>query len=126
LIRRSAAQERRKWTRLPIAIPVFVRSKDERGKDLLEFATALNISAGGALLVVRRSPPLLSQVVLEIPSPPLSLGTSVPKAARTLRAKMLRVTHAEGYHLLGVKFSRPLVGKIPQNSRLRRKVRSVM
>jgi len=32
--------ERRKWTRLPLAIPVFVRSRDDKGKELLEFATA--------------------------------------------------------------------------------------
>ena len=41
--------ERRKWPRLPIAIPVFVRSRDEKGKELLEFATALNISAGRSI-----------------------------------------------------------------------------
>jgi PilZ domain len=111
---------------LPIAIPVFVRSKDEKGKELLEFATALNISAGGALVIVRRSPPLFSQVMLEIPSPPLALGASVPRAARTLRAKMLRVTHAEGYHLLGVKFSRPLLGSTAAKLAAKRKARSVV
>jgi hypothetical protein len=119
-------QERRQWPRLPIAIPVFVRSKDEKGKELLEFATALNISAGGALVIVRRSPPLLSQVVLEIPSPPLSLGAAVPRAARALRAKMLRVTHAEGYHLLGVKFSRPLLSGHTSKHSAKRKARSVV
>ena len=124
--RRTPGQERRQWPRLPIAIPVFVRSKDEKGKELLEFATALNISAGGALVIVRRSPPLFSQVLLEIPSPPLALGASVPRAARTLRAKMLRVTHAEGYHLLGVKFSRPLLGSTAAKLAAKRKARSVV
>jgi hypothetical protein len=42
--------ERRKWIRLPLAIPVFVRSRDDKGKDFLEFATALNVSAGGMLV----------------------------------------------------------------------------
>jgi hypothetical protein len=49
--------ERRKWPRLPLAIPVFVRSRDDNGKELLEFATALNVSAGGMLLAVRRGLP---------------------------------------------------------------------
>jgi len=34
---------------------MFVRSRDEKGKEFLEFATALNVSAGGALVAVRRS-----------------------------------------------------------------------
>ena len=101
--------ERRKWPRLPIAIPVFVRSRDEKGKEILEFATALNISAGGALVAVRRSLPLSAQVLLEIPSAPLAVANSLPKAARNLRARTLRVTHADGYHLVGLKFSRPLL-----------------
>jgi hypothetical protein len=36
-------------------------------------------------------------------------GNSFPKASRTLRARTVRVTHVDGYHLLGLKFSRPLV-----------------
>ena len=101
--------ECRKWSRLPLAIPIFVRSRDEEGKELLEFATALNISAGGALVAVRRSLPLSAQVSLEIPSAPLVSGNSFPKASRTLRARTVRVTHVDGYHLLGLKFSRPLL-----------------
>ncbi len=107
--RRNLEAERRKWPRLPIAIPVFVRSRDEKGKEILEFATALNISAGGALVAVRRSLPLSTQVLLEIPSAPLAVANSLPKAARNLRARTLRVDHADGYHLVGLKFSRPLV-----------------
>src|SRR5579864_669259 len=75
-------RDRRKWTRLPLAIPVFVRSRDEKGKEILEFATALNVSAGGALVAVRRSLPLSTQVLLEIPSAPLAVANSLPKAAR--------------------------------------------
>lgn len=109
MIRRGAETERRKWMRLPLAIPVFVRSRDDKGKEFLEFATALNVSAGGALVAVRRSLPQSSQVLLEIPSAPLVAAASLPKASRTLRARAVRVSHAEGYHLLGLKFSRPLL-----------------
>jgi hypothetical protein len=45
---------------------------------------------------------------LEIPSAPLAVTNSLPKAARNLRARALRVTHADGYHLVGIKFSHPL------------------
>ncbi|MBV8894247.1 MAG: PilZ domain-containing protein [Acidobacteria bacterium] len=101
--------ERRKWARLPLAIPVFVRSRDDKGKEFLEFATALNISAAGALVAVRRLLPVAAQLSLEIPSAPLAATAKLPKALRTLRAKCVRVTHAEGYHLVGLKFSRPLL-----------------
>ena len=122
-LKRTANPEaqRRQWPRLPIAIPVFVRSRDEKGKDLLEFATALNISAGGALVAVRRSLPLSAQVLLEIPSAPLAAANSLPKAARNLRARTLWVTHADGYHLVGLKFSHPLVtGTAPSRVRPRK------
>jgi hypothetical protein len=109
LNRRDSQPERRKWPRLPLAIPVFVRSRDDNGKDFLEFATALNVCAGGALVALRRSLPPLAQVLLEIPSAPLAATADLPKASRTLRARALRVVHNDGYHLLGLKFSRPLL-----------------
>ncbi len=100
--------ERRKWPRLPLAIPVFVRARDGKGKELLEFATALNVSAGGMLVAVRRVLPALAQVSLEIPSAPVAALALMPRASRNLRAKALRTTPAQGYYLLGLKFSRPL------------------
>jgi len=126
LILRRPEKERRKWTRLPLAIPVFVRSRDEKGKEFLEFATALNISAGGALVAIRRSLPKAAQVLLEIPSAPLAATASLPRAARTLRARATRITHAEGYHLLGLKFSRPLLNGTSPTRRLRGKLTSAV
>jgi hypothetical protein len=127
LVRLRLEKERRKWPRLPLAIPVFVRSRDEKGKDFLEFATALNVSAGGALVAVRRSLPRTAQVLLEIPSAPLAATNSLPRAARTLRARTLRVQNADGYHLLGLKFSRPLLnGSAKTGSARRGKLTSAM
>ena len=126
LIRRKPETERRKWTRLPLAIPVFVRSRDDKGKEFLEFATALNVSAGGALVAVRRSLPPTAQVTLEIPSAPLAAIAALPKAARTLRARTLRISHAEGYHLLGLKFSRPLLNGVVKRMSSRRKLASAL
>jgi hypothetical protein len=45
---------------------------------------------------------------LEIPSAPITAMAPLPQAARTLHAKTLRTSSAEGYYLLGIKFSRPL------------------
>jgi len=120
----KAGSERREWVRLPLAIPVFVRSRDQSGKDSLEFATALNISAGGALVAVHRALRPAAQVSLEIPSAPLAAAAPVPKSSRNMRAKIVRVTHAEGYHLLGLKFSQPLLGPTMRPATTRRKIRS--
>ena len=118
----NLAGERRKWPRLPLAIPVFVRARDGQGKEVLEFATALNVSAGGMLVAVRRILPALAQIRLEIPSAPVAALALLPSASRALRAKALRTTPAEGFYLLGLKFSRPLLHTPPPNALSRRKV----
>ena len=46
---------------------MFVRGTDQHGKSFVDFATALNISAGGALLVLNRRLQPETQVSLEIP-----------------------------------------------------------
>jgi hypothetical protein len=114
---KTPVAERRRWPRLPLAIPVFVRSRLEQDKEFLEFATALNVSAGGMLVAVRRSLPSSAEVSLEIPSAPLAALAALPKAARALSAKVLRTEHAEAYNLVGLKFSRPLVESRPKASR---------
>jgi hypothetical protein len=107
-----------------LAIPVFVRSQVDQDKEFLEFATALNVSAGGMLVAVRRSLPSSAQVSLEIPSAPLAALASLPRVARTLRAKVLRTEHAEAYNLVGLKFARPLVHSNDDAKPKRRKVTS--
>ena len=104
----SPRKEQRKWARLHLAIPVFVRSRDENGKESLEFATAVNISAGGAAVIVRRSLAKSSTVSLEIPSAPIGAADGVRRSSRTMRARTVWVTHLNDYHVLGVKFMRPL------------------
>jgi len=126
LPRKQTAREQRKWERLPLAIPVFVRSKDGNDKELLEFATALNVSAGGALVAVRRSLPLSSQVLLEIPSAPLIPTTDLPKCSRNLRARVVWVAHEDGYQLVGVRFSQALLDRAQPPPAGKRKVTSPM
>ena len=114
--------ERRKWARLPLAIPVFVRTRDDKGKEFLEFATALNVSAGGMLVAVRKTVPLVSQIELEIPSAPVAALALLPRVSRNLRAKAVRTTPADGFYLLGLKFSRPLLPATDSGSRRRKMV----
>jgi c-di-GMP-binding flagellar brake protein YcgR len=121
---KTPAAERRRWPRLPLAIPVFVRTQAETDKELLEFATALNVSAGGMLVAVRRSIPSSTQVLLEIPSAPLAALAALPRVARNLRARVLRMQHGEGYNLVAMKFSRPLIHSQSPARQIRRKLTS--
>ena len=104
----ESKKEQRKWARLDLAIPVFVRSRDGNGRDSLEFATAVNISPGGALVVSRRSLPKSALVSLEIPSAPLGPMNGVKASPKVINAKAVWVAHLDDYHLLGLKFARCL------------------
>jgi c-di-GMP-binding flagellar brake protein YcgR len=118
----SPRKEQRKWSRLHLAIPVFVRSRDENDKESLEFATAVNISAGGAMVVVKRSLAKSSPVSLEIPSAPIGSTDGVRRSSRAIRARTVWVAHLNDYHLLGLKFVRPLAtdGVVVPRSQLRK------
>ena len=78
------------------------------GKDSLEFATAINISAGGALVVVRRSLPKSSLDFTGDSERSHRTGHGLPSSSRVMRAKAVWVAHLDDYHLLGLKFARPL------------------
>lgn len=108
LIDKTLGLERRKWHRLPLALPVFLRSVDATGKESLEFATGLNVSAGGMLVASRRALPLTGQALLEIPVAPFALPASASKVSRKLQARIVRVVHGEDFHLIGMRFQRPL------------------
>jgi hypothetical protein len=108
--------DRRRWERLPLAIPVFVRGLDPHGKQFVDFATALDISVGGALLAIHRHLPEGSKIMLEIPSAPTLHNHQNPKVPRAVRqnfyAKAVRVTNNDTCHLMGLQFQKPL--KTPQ------------
>jgi hypothetical protein len=122
----SRQDERRKWPRLALAIPVFVRTRDEMGKEVLEFATVLNLSAGGMLVAVRRAVPPTTVIHLEIPSSPIPALVPLTSASRNLRAKALRSSPEDGYYLVGLKFSRSLGQSTAPNRVSKRKILSAV
>src|SRR5216684_8032222 len=109
-VKRSVpTNERRHWARLSLAIPVFVRGINGQGREFLEFSTMLNESAGGVLLAMRKPLRLWSRASLEIPSSQILKSEKLRRAVRKLRARVIRITHVEGWHLCGLQFARPLV-----------------
>ena len=100
--------DRREWDRLPISIPFFVRGKKGAGEEFLEFATALNLSAGGVLLAARRYLEPGTQITLEVPVA-LVNKAQLPRSVSMLSATVLRCTPDRQYFLLGLRFDEPLV-----------------
>jgi len=102
--------ERRDWDRLPISIPFFVRGRKLTGEEFLEFATALNLSAGGVLLATRRYLDPGTQISLEVPVA-LVNKAQLPQSVSLLHAKVLRCTPDRQYYLLGLQFEQPLIAE---------------
>lgn len=116
--------ERRRWERIPITIPLFVRASGEGPRRFLEFGNVLNISAGGALLAVRQFLASPCSISLEIPAAPVAESTSLPPSSRILEARLLRVQPADRCYLWAVRFTRPLLTRTkpgrPQAQPMRR------
>ena len=106
--RTVSVAERRGWDRLPISIPFFVRGTNGEGDEFLEFATALNLSAGGVLLATRRYLDPGTEISLEIPVA-LVNKAQLPRSVSLLQARVLRCTADRQYFLLGIQFHEPLL-----------------
>ncbi len=104
----SPGEERRRWSRMPVAIPVFIRGEDAQGRDFTELATTVDFSSGGALLMVRNRIPQGAPLELEIPR--ASLGV-VPNAVRNFEARTVRAGGERGFQYLAVEFVSPLATK---------------
>lgn len=105
--------ERREWDRLPISIPFFVRGRKFTGEEFLEFATALNLSAGGVLLATKRYLDPGTQISLEVPIA-LVNKAQLPRSVSLLYATVLRCTPDRQYYLLGLQFEEPLIATSSQ------------
>jgi len=102
--------ERRKWYRLPLSVPFFMKGSQSNGDEFLDFATALNVSAGGALLATRRYLDPGANVKLEIPVS-LANKAQLPRSTSLMRATVLRCTPDRQYFLMGLEFSPPLLNE---------------
>ena len=100
--------EKRRWQRLPVSFPMFIGGVDEQGKGFLEFCTALNISAGGALLVTRRYLPRSSKISLQVPPPPFPKQVFSQFSLPEFEATVVQVNNSDRYFLCGLEFSRPI------------------
>jgi hypothetical protein len=105
----ESAVERRRWERLPISIPLFVRGVNSSGEEFLEFSTALNVSAGGILLAMRSY--LDAGMTVSVEVPPSLHQLQLPRASSRFRAKVLRSIRSRHYFLMGLEFEIPLLSE---------------
>jgi hypothetical protein len=110
MVEQTAKTERRIFNRLPISVPFFVRGNKPNAEEFLEFATALNVSATGALIATRRYVDPGSKLTLEIPVA-LANKAQLPRSVSLLHATVLRCTPDRQCFLLAVRFREPLLSE---------------
>ena len=104
---RLTPAERRRSQRIHIQIPIFVRGTDAAGLEFLDLTKTLDISATGALLASPRAIRANQVVQLTIPAPP-SPSATLASETPPIPARVRRHKPADGIHLLGVEFLKPL------------------
>jgi hypothetical protein len=97
-------EDRRKHTRLKIAIPVFVRGIDDSGKTFVELATILNLSACGALLMMLHKVASGADLAMELPSAPLVDDGLLREAVRHIQGRITRVIPKGKCYVAGMQF----------------------
>jgi hypothetical protein len=94
----------RRWQRIALAFPVFIHGTNKAGKSVLEFGTALNVSAGG-LLVALKHVPAEKNVTIEMPVPP---GFYSENSFTMIESTIVRTQAAQQHVYVGLEFKTPL------------------
>lgn len=100
--------KQRRFPRIRLQVPIFLRGQDASGVDFVELTKTLNISASGACIA---STHLLrpDQVVhITIPTPSPASSGLVPNETPPITARVLRQQAAGELRLFGIEFSKPL------------------
>ena len=100
--------ERRRFQRINLQVPLFIRGKDAYGEQFLELAKTLDISGIGAFLTSPRPLALNEIVTLTIPAPSITTSPLVPAGMPPIQARVKRKQDAGEVHLVGVEFLKPI------------------
>lgn len=104
----ALGRERRRFQRIHLQVPLFVRGKDEHKEQFMELAKTLDISAQGAFIACPRALTINEIVTLTIPSPSITSSALVPAGMPPIQARVKRQQHAGDVYLVGVEFLKPL------------------
>ncbi len=101
-------EERRRFPRIHLQVPLFVRGKDAQGDQFLELAKALDISGLGALIACPKALAIGDFVTLTVPAPSITSSALVPAGMPPIQARVRREQEAGDIYLIGVDFVKPL------------------
>jgi hypothetical protein len=104
----SSYDERRRFQRINLQVPLFIRGKDAYGEQFLELAKTLDISGIGAFLTSPRPLAINEVVTLTIPAPSITSSALVPAGMPPIQARVKRKQDAGDVHLVGVEFLKPI------------------
>ncbi|HKV03620.1 MAG TPA: PilZ domain-containing protein [Candidatus Acidoferrales bacterium] len=102
------SDERRRFQRIHLQVPLFIRGRDAQGDQFMELAKTLNISAVGAFITSPRPLAVNGYVTLTIPAPSITSSGLVPAGMAPIQARVKRQQEAGDVHLIGVEFLKPI------------------
>jgi hypothetical protein len=105
---RALYEERRRFPRIRLQVPLFIRGKDAHGEQFLELAKALDISGLGALVTCPKAVSIGEIVTLTIPAPSITSSALIPAGMPPIQARVRRQQEAGEIYLVGVEFLKPL------------------
>jgi hypothetical protein len=105
---RAAYEERRRFQRIRLQVPLFLRGRDFQGEQFLELAKSLDISGLGAFLASPRHLGLGEIVTLTIPAPSITSSALMPSGMPPIQARVRRQQEAGDIYLIGVEFVKPI------------------
>jgi len=100
--------KQRRFPRIRLQIPVFLRAQDASGVDFVELTKTLNISASGACIASTHILRPDQVVHLTIPTPSPASSGLVPTETPPITAKVLRQQSVGDLRLFGIEFFKTL------------------
>lgn len=113
-------ENRRKWERIPIVIPLFVSGTDSEGERFSDLTSAQNIGAGGVLFASHRSLAPTAKLTIQVPFAPwLSKLAAAARNSRMHKGRVVRVLATKTFNYYAFQFDRPLIETRSQDKILR-------
>src|ERR1700728_1132578 len=101
-------EERRRFQRIHLQVPMFIRGRDAHDEQFLELAKTLDVSGLGAFVTCPRSLALNEIITLTIPAPSITSSGLVPAGMPPIQARVKRQQQAGDVYLVGVEFLKPI------------------